>query len=460
MQKQKNKQKGITLIVLIVTIIILIILAGVSINMIVGQNGIVTQAQKADELTTQTRQKEAIELAVASVQAQGTLEIDKEKLETALQEQLGNTEYELTENGDSFFVNISKTSNVYRIGKLGEVIQEEIVEIKTAKELKEFRDDVNNGNDYKGKYIVLTADINLNSGEQWIPIGKYVNEASTPEDTRNRYFAGVFDGRNYSISGININTTDKVQGLFGLNLGGTIKNLRITECNIVGGIATGGIVGYNYNEAQIISCSVNGNIEGVGSQITGGIAGNNVSNSIIEKCVNSATVTGNILIGGITGYQSNGASVNSCYNEGCVSSKSNTVGGIVGRNNGEQVLIKNCYNKGTIQCEGSNLGGIIGKNDTGTVINSYNIGKIEYGNKESSGYIVGSNSLNGNISKCCYWKDEADLQGDGSTIGSYSNLMELNNKDFSEISVIINDENAFKQDTNNINNGYPILNWQ
>ena len=38
MQKQKNKQKGITLIALVVTIIVLIILAGISINMLMGEN--------------------------------------------------------------------------------------------------------------------------------------------------------------------------------------------------------------------------------------------------------------------------------------------------------------------------------------------------------------------------------------------------------------------------------------
>ncbi len=51
MEKQKNKQKGITLIALVVTIVVLIILAGVSINMLVGENGIINMAQKAKENT-------------------------------------------------------------------------------------------------------------------------------------------------------------------------------------------------------------------------------------------------------------------------------------------------------------------------------------------------------------------------------------------------------------------------
>ena len=49
--KKENFQRGITLIALVVTIIVLIILAGVSINMVIGDNGIITQAQKAAEDT-------------------------------------------------------------------------------------------------------------------------------------------------------------------------------------------------------------------------------------------------------------------------------------------------------------------------------------------------------------------------------------------------------------------------
>ena len=47
--KTKDDQKGITLIALVVTIVVLIILAGVSIAMLVGDNGIITQAQRAKE---------------------------------------------------------------------------------------------------------------------------------------------------------------------------------------------------------------------------------------------------------------------------------------------------------------------------------------------------------------------------------------------------------------------------
>ncbi len=64
MQKQKNKEKGITLIALVVSIIVLIILAGVSIAMLVGENGIITQAQRAKQETEQAQVEEKRQLAM------------------------------------------------------------------------------------------------------------------------------------------------------------------------------------------------------------------------------------------------------------------------------------------------------------------------------------------------------------------------------------------------------------
>ena len=64
MLKQRNT--GITLIALIVTIIVLLILAGVSIAMLTGNNGILSQAQRAKIETSISSEKEAIQLEVIS----------------------------------------------------------------------------------------------------------------------------------------------------------------------------------------------------------------------------------------------------------------------------------------------------------------------------------------------------------------------------------------------------------
>ena len=53
-----KKEKGITLIALVITIIVLLILAGVSIAMLTGENGIITQAIKAKENTEQAAKNE------------------------------------------------------------------------------------------------------------------------------------------------------------------------------------------------------------------------------------------------------------------------------------------------------------------------------------------------------------------------------------------------------------------
>ena len=71
--KEEAKQKGITLIALVITIIILIILAGVSINTLVGENGIITQAKRAKEETSQSQEKELRELASLEQQMEDTL---------------------------------------------------------------------------------------------------------------------------------------------------------------------------------------------------------------------------------------------------------------------------------------------------------------------------------------------------------------------------------------------------
>ena len=58
----KNKENAITLIALVITIIVLLILAGVSIAMLTGTNGILTQAQKAKLSTELSSYKEQLEL--------------------------------------------------------------------------------------------------------------------------------------------------------------------------------------------------------------------------------------------------------------------------------------------------------------------------------------------------------------------------------------------------------------
>ena len=57
-----NDEKGITLIALVITIIVLIILAGISISLVLGENGTITKAKQAKTETEQAEQNEEIGL--------------------------------------------------------------------------------------------------------------------------------------------------------------------------------------------------------------------------------------------------------------------------------------------------------------------------------------------------------------------------------------------------------------
>ena len=61
-KKVLKEKRGITLIALVITIIVLLILAGVSISMLTGDNGIITQAQKAKEKTEEAKIREEQQL--------------------------------------------------------------------------------------------------------------------------------------------------------------------------------------------------------------------------------------------------------------------------------------------------------------------------------------------------------------------------------------------------------------
>lgn len=58
-----TNNKGITLIALVITIIVLLILAGVSIAMLTGDNGILTQANKAKDDTAKAEVAEKVNMA-------------------------------------------------------------------------------------------------------------------------------------------------------------------------------------------------------------------------------------------------------------------------------------------------------------------------------------------------------------------------------------------------------------
>ncbi len=220
-----------------------------------------------------------------------------------------------------------------------------IIEISTAAKLAEFRDNVNNGNTYEGRTIVLTRNIDLSdicgadiNGEEisWKPIGKESSEKYCP-------FEGIFDGNGYTISSLYINYDEgkddpscRFFGLFGYTgENAVIKNLTVDGSVFVRGGGkllsadpmysargySAGIVGFN-SGARIENCHNKADITSVGEwNYTGGIAGISVDGSI-ERCSNTGNISGTqdswVYSGGICGTN-NFTIIKNCFNTGSVS---------------------------------------------------------------------------------------------------------------------------------------------
>ena len=110
----KEAQKGITLIALVITIIVLLILAGVSIAMLTGQNGILTQAQNAKTTTENKSAEEKVKLAIMGARADdGTLTVGKLRTELA--------NYGGTVEGDTFPVTATVDGKSFTVDANGNV---------------------------------------------------------------------------------------------------------------------------------------------------------------------------------------------------------------------------------------------------------------------------------------------------------------------------------------------------
>lgn len=96
-ERSKNRKSGITLIALVITIVILIILSSVAINVVFGDSGLITYAQRAVKDTKLAQEKEAISMLILENELSGT------------ELQIGTQLYSKTiENGTKWHVLTSK----------------------------------------------------------------------------------------------------------------------------------------------------------------------------------------------------------------------------------------------------------------------------------------------------------------------------------------------------------------
>ena len=506
--KLKNKQ-GITLVALIVTIIVLLILAGVSIAMLTGENGILSQAQNAKERTNEAAKNEQLDLA---------------KQEDLINETLNGVEVEQVTDTAPGVLEVSETeSNTYTINSIEDLVF--------------FAYDVTNGNNYSGKTVKLGTSLDFNStksyvdpyrtnysdygydgalktlltsGKGFLPIGTIYDKTISMN-----HFYGTFDGNYNTIYNLyqNIEESENtiLVGLFGTNMG-TIKNLQIKNANLNGAtdnmhVIMGAIAGRNGGDIE--NCSSEGNLNinanGVRGIYAGGISGQGdgqLEGEKINKCYSKmnikveATNSNSVFTGGIgsqgadlisncyfggkieitglhdtqrvaTGIGISISKIENCYNSGTLIVKTEDTiegkGGYLGGIANSSININNCYNVGTIESynPANHVGGIDGNLQNGSITNCYNSGKITVeGTNNSYGSLIGTaNNSTINNSK---WLLNTAPSAIGSLQGTTTDNSERIDtlEEMPSVLEIINGEGTFKEDTNNINNGYPILEWE
>ena len=105
-----KEKKGITLIALVITIIVLLILAAVTLNLILGDNGIITKADEAKTASNQKEVEEQLKLKVQEYLANNDGEFNRSGFLSSLTE--------FTNNGDN---TVTKDGVTLSIGTKGEV---------------------------------------------------------------------------------------------------------------------------------------------------------------------------------------------------------------------------------------------------------------------------------------------------------------------------------------------------
>lgn len=316
---------------------------------------------------------------------------------------------------------------------------------------------------------VLTADITINEDVnadaaglyKWTPIGWYNNYESSAK------YMGTFDGDGHTISGLYVSMTgsgytSNYVGLFGYaGTNSKISNLTITDSKIEasGSSNRGKYVGAVAGDAyDVENCHVTDSVTVTGRQYVGGVAGY-IDNSITTSS-NAGTVTATAnRAGGVTGcvHSSKTTAMTECYNSGSVKGVS-LVGGLVGDlyNGG---TISDCYNTGTVVATTGMAGGLVGNFRLGSIKNTYTsitplganagtvAGRLEPANgaRVLTNVFVLQSELNpvGNLNKCTIQTDDVhqktadELKALASTLGD-----------------------KFAEDSENSNEGYPILKWQ
>ncbi len=195
----------------------------------------------------------------------------------------------------------------------------------------------------------------------------FSGDSLKPVGTYSDFFEGVFEGNTHVLRRVLIDQPDRdYAGLFGcVGESGVIRNLGVEDIIVTGNRYVGGLAGYNVN-GTILLCWATGTVTGT-DQNVGGLVGKNDGNEgRITSCYAACDVVGNLYVGGLAGY-SEGAVIWTCYARSAVTG-GRDVGGMCGKNYKGNVAY--CYSAGMVAGD-ERLGGLVGTNEEGMVTFSY-----------------------------------------------------------------------------------------
>jgi len=249
--------------------------------------------------------------------------------------------------------------------------------IKTASHLKNVKNNLR-------AYYKLGADISIKY-DIWAPIGD-----------RDYPFQGGFDGDGYTITGLTISRPQyNYNGLFGfVSTDGYIRNLHLTDVNVVGVDITGSLVGYT-DKGAIENVHASGTVKG--EDQVGGLIGYMERTSTLVSSSANVKVNGIQHVGGLVGRFDSYTSMDANFATGDVSATGSNVGGLIGylETNGG---VHDSYATGNITGTTGDIGGLIGYNIAGAIEYTYATGNITALGGSYIGGLIGQNDL-GNVSK-------------------------------------------------------------
>lgn len=318
--------------------------------------------------------------------------------------------------------------------------------------------------------IDASETLNWNDGAGFIPIGDDVV-----------HFTGSYDGSNFIIDGLFINTTESYVGLFGYAENSTLKNIQILNANIAAGNRAGILSGRSYytsidnvhTHGKLTSTASSGvnfggvtgetyeskihrassDVDLISARSVGGLVGTN-NNSTIDSSRSLGSINGSVsAIGGLVG-DNIGFIHNSTSKASVNATSADHVGGLVGNNRGSAIIM-NASALGDVFGT-SEVGGLVGVNqDNAQVESSFSTGKVT-GDIDVGGAI----GLNGSTVKSSYFDLESSAQNQGIGRGLTGGIIGLTSSEMKGESAEANmSELSFDSIWGSIPNDYPKLLW-